>query len=103
MGKGKRGRRSPRVEPAVAEPQTTTSEVQAEVRLKRFRPWDYLFINIFFWLFCFVQRHLAAWWIGEDVGLDFFFYTIATAFTLVSIFTFIHDLFYPEPAEDQGG
>lgn len=99
MGKGKRGRRGPRTEPVNRERQQ-----QEEARLAppqpRFQPWNYLIINVFFWLFCFVQRHLAAWWIGEDVGLNFFFFTIACAFTLVSVFTFVHDLFYPEPAEE---
>ncbi len=100
MGKGKRGRRGTRQVVAPQEPPRPVEQESAQPGT-RFSPWEYLIVNVFFWLFCFVQRHLAAWWIGEDVGLDFFFYTIASAFTLVSIFTFVHDLFYPEPIENE--
>lgn len=99
MGKGKRGRRSPRQDIPTVDAESFHPSQAIDSRV-RFRPWDYLIVTVFMWLLCFIQRHVAAWWIGEDVGLDFFFYTIATTFTLVAIFTFIHDLFYPEPSDD---
>ncbi|HPA46398.1 MAG TPA: hypothetical protein PLZ55_04620 [bacterium] len=59
---------------------------------QRFTAWDYLFANLFFWVFCWLQRTVASYLNGDDMGLSFFFYTMALGFTIVSIVAFIHDL-----------
>jgi len=58
---------------------------------QRFTFWDYLLVNVFFWVFCWLQRTVAEILNGDDMGLNFFFYTMAAGFTAVSIVAFVHD------------
>ena len=75
-------------------------EIAQTVRHQRFSAWDYLFVNLFFWVFCWLQCIVAAYLNKDDMGLRFFFYTVAVGFTVVSIVTFIHDLFSGEIAKE---
>ena len=67
---------------------------------QRFTAWDYVFVNLFFWVFCWLQRTVAAYLNKDDMGLDFFFYTMALGFTVVSIVAFIHDLLSGEVVKE---
>ncbi|HOE11853.1 MAG TPA: hypothetical protein PLQ35_10995 [bacterium] len=91
MSKQKRKKRAEQpIESREAVPKAR--EKAGPVSHQRFTAWDYLFANLFFWVFCWLQRTVAAYLNGDDMGLSFFFYTMALGFTIVSIVAFIHDL-----------
>jgi hypothetical protein len=94
MAGQKRKRRSVQLpETPTSSPETQTEEEQpVSPNHQRFTVWDYLFVNLFFWVFCWLQRTVAEYLNGDDMGLDFFFYTMAAGFSLVSLVAFIHDL-----------
>lgn len=83
-----------------AHPAPTDSQQAVPSDRQRFTAWDYLFVNLFFWVFCWVQRHVAEYLNGDDMGLDFFFYTMAAGFTVVSVVAFIHDLLTGEVVKE---
>ncbi len=91
-----------------AAPPTETQEQESKPSEKpalppthqRFTIWDYVFVNLFFWVFCWLQRTVAGYLNGDDMGLDFFFYTMAIGFTVVSIVAFVHDLLSGEIAKE---
>ena len=91
-----------------AAPPTETREQESKPSEKsalppthqRFTIWDYVFVNLFFWVFCWLQRTVAGYLNRDDMGLDFFFYTMAIGFTVVSIVAFVHDLLSGEIAKE---
>lgn len=57
-------------------------------------------MNIIFWLFCALMLIVAWFWVGEGVGLLFFFVYLGCAFTVVSIFDLIYDRFSDKNKEN---
>ncbi len=102
MAAQKRKRRSEQVTEIASSPHPAPSDShQADsADRQRFTVWDYLFVNLFFWVFCWIQRHVAEYLNGDDMGLDFFFYTMAAGFTVVSVVAFIHDLLTGEVVKE---
>jgi len=49
-----------------------------------------ILMNLIFWVFCLILFGVIWIWIGEGVGLIFFFLFLAGSFTLVSIFDLIY-------------
>ena len=67
----------------------------------RFTFAEYLVVVILFWVFCGVV-FLVTWiWTGESIGMPFFFLALCVGFTIVAVFSWLHDLLYRE--EDGGG
>ena len=91
---GQKRKRRP-VQPAKTPPSTPDTQAEETQAVssghQRFTFWDYLFVNLFFWVFCWLQRTVAAYLNQDDMGLNFFFYTLAAGFSLVSVVAFIHD------------
>ena len=99
MAGQKRKRRTERPSES-QEPLPDSQEKTDSADHQRFTAWDYVFVNLFFWVFCWLQRTVAAYLNKDDMGLDFFFYTMALGFTVVSIVAFIHDLLSGEVVKD---
>lgn len=94
MAGQRRKRRAARLTETPTPPAETEAkeEPPASPSRQRFTGWDYLFVNLFFWVFCWLQRTVAEYLNGDDMGLSFFFYTMAGGFTVVSIVAYVHDL-----------
>jgi len=99
MAREKRKRRAEQSNEGV-KPSAETQKKTDSTDHPRFTAWDYVFVNLFFWVFCWLQRTVAAYLNKDDMGLSFFFYTMALGFTVVSIVAFIHDLLSGEVAKE---
>ncbi|MCA9439819.1 MAG: hypothetical protein KC964_03365 [Candidatus Omnitrophica bacterium] len=94
MAKGKGKQKS--------ENQTPPSEEKNPVLIpeesdpERFSAFQYMAVNVAFWIFCMVNYYVAKWFMGEGTGLVFFFSVISVGFTAACIISYLHDRFYED-------
>jgi len=98
MAKGKRRKnfspgeaQEPRAEATASPP-----EEQARPASDRFTFAEYLVAVLVFWAFC-ALTFLVTWLVtGETIGMPFFFLALCVGFTVVAVFSWLHDLLYRE-------
>lgn len=86
------------------QPQTSAGAQSKEVQAKpdsRFTFGEYLILNLVFWVFCLLQYVVVFLVTDEDLGLKFFFFALASGFTLVSVFSWCFDMFFPKQEEQR--
>lgn len=102
MAKGKRRKSSGTSEAQAAgakpSPQAPVPQRPAE---DRFTFAEYLVAVLVFWVFCGLTFLVTYLWTGETIGMPFFFLALCVGFTVVAVFSWLHDLFYRE--EDSEG
>lgn len=92
-GKGKQKIESPgSPEPVVSE----SVSLPEESDLERFSAFQYLVVNVAFWIFCIVNYFVAKWFMGEGTGLVFFFSVMCIGFTAACMISYLHDRFYED-------
>jgi len=62
----------------------------------RFTFAEYLVAVIFFWVFCGATFLVTYAWTGETIGMPFFFLALCAGFSVVAVFSWLHDLLYRE-------
>ena len=70
--------------------------VAEESDLERFSAFQYLAVNVGFWIFCIVNYYVAKWFMGEGTGLVFFFSVLSVGFTVACVISYLHDRFYED-------
>jgi len=67
---------------------------------ERYTITEYIIVNVIFWAFCIIQALLISLITKESFrecrGIVFFFGSLMIGFTVVSIFSWLHDIFYKE-------
>ncbi len=63
---------------------------------ERFSAFQYLVVNVAFWIFCVVNYFVAKWMMGEGTGLVFFFSVLSIGFTAACVISYLHDRFYED-------
>jgi fatty acid desaturase len=67
----------------------------------RFTFAEYLVAVLVFWVFCGLT-FLATWlWTKETIGMPFFFLALCVGFTVVAVFSWLHDIFYREDETEE--
>ena len=95
MAKGKGKQKSENQ--TVSEPKENNQTVVVqESDQERFSAFQYLAVNIAFWIFCIVNYFVAKWFMGEGTGLVFFFGVLSVGFTAACIISYLHDRFYED-------
>ena len=51
----------------------------------------YIWLNVFFWVFCAIEVLVVRWWLEDIQGVIFFFLLLAIGFTVVSIYDCLYD------------
>ncbi len=92
-GKGKQKSENPST-PDTKE--RTQAAIAVESDLERFSAFQYLAVNVAFWIFCIVNYFVAKWFMGEGTGLVFFFSVLSVGFTVACIISYLHDRFYED-------
>ena len=99
MAKGKGKQKSEKQ--TAPEPKESQPVVIAEENdLERFSAFQYLAVNVAFWIFCVVNYFVAKWFMGEGTGLVFFFSVLSVGFTAACIISYLHDRFYEDDLPD---
>ena len=92
-GKGKQ-KNSGESPPPVVEERSIKAPLEAD--RERFSAFQYLVVNLAFWIFCIVNYWVAKWFMGEGTGLVFFFSVICVGFTAACMISYLHDRFYED-------
>lgn len=62
----------------------------------RFTFAEYLVAVLVFWAFCGLTFLVTYLWTKETIGMPFFFLALCVGFTVVAVFSWLHDMFYRE-------
>jgi len=102
MAKGKRRRNAGSGEDRTQRERQPAAPPKAQIRPAgdRFTFAEYLVVVILFWIFCGVVFLVTWLWTRESIGMPFFFLALCVGFTVVAVFSWLHDLLYHE--EDGG-
>jgi len=97
-GKGKQKFDKPAVNDSPERKPTIRIE---ETDLERFSAFQYMAVNVGFWIFCIVNYFVAKWFMGEGTGLVFFFSVLSIGFTAACVISYLHDRFYEDDLPNQ--
>jgi hypothetical protein len=61
---------------------------------ERFSLMEYILLVLAFWALCFATMAAVKWRTGDILGLWFFFLSVGSSFTFVTICYFLYDLIY---------
>jgi len=67
----------------------------------RFSFAEYLVAVLIFWAFCGLTFLVTWLWTGETIGMPFFFLALCVGFTVVAVFSWLHDLLYRDEEPEQ--